>query len=717
MILCDVNSFKAIEPINKAEEKYFKEGIDFQKLKKQHKLFVDSLHANISEEIRVLESSESCPEQVFVRDVAFKIDNTWCICNMATKIRQGETDEFIKFLKSCNKSFYRFKSNIEGGDVLVWNQTIFVGVSSRTSIEAVEELAELFKNYDIIPIKLKKDILHLDCVLGIVDYENAVIYKDGLDEMSVQFLKKLFNLIEITKEEQENMATNFLRLDDKIFCEAKNKRVNKLIGKLGVKVIEVEFDEYRKLGGSLRCCSLEYDINDFINKKYLTCIDNQLHYQGMNLYSLVKKYGNPIKVGCPNMIKDKILGLKSLFKKAIIQNNYQGKYYYANANKASYYAENVITAGKYADFYETSSVSDLVIVRRVLSKGIVEKKKIICNGIKDDEYLLLIKKMVDEGYEILDIVDNIEEFKTIASYKFKRTLELGLRVKLESIYSKNSKVVKYDRFGLYQDEIDYIIKNYKSNPKLNLTTIHYHLRGSIFDEGKFITSLTSAFDVYAKAIKKDESIVNLDIGGGCPYYKIGEFDYQKYVNLIIKTLIELSKKEKVKEPNVIQENGRYTVSDSCFNIYKVTNVKKDDKDWYIVNDSFMTSLPNSWALGEEFLVLPINLWENKKIPVCLAGNTCDCDDVYYYQSKDEFMLPEIKDGQTLFVGVFGMGAYQEILSGIGGIHHCLNREENDLIIYKKNHKTKYYHVRKVQSQKYLFKRLLYKNKFTMRKFN
>lgn len=217
--------------------------------------------------------------------------------------------------------------------------------------------------------------------------------------------------------------------------------------------------------------------------------------------------------------------------------------------------------------------------------------------------------------------------------------------------------------------------------------------------------------------KMDANINTLNIGGGCPYDKINEYDYNEFVEMLISTLQNLSKQFEVEEPNIIQENGRYTVSDSCFNIYKIAKVKKDDKPWYIVNDSFMTSLPNTWALSEDFLILPINLVENKQIPVRLAGNTCDCDDVYYYQSKQEFMLPEIKDGQTLYIGIFGMGAYQEILSGIGGIHHCLNREENDLIIYKKKNKTIFYHVRKAQSLKYLFKRLLYKRKSVMKKFS
>ena len=130
----------------------------------------------------------------------------------------------------------------------------------------------------------------------------------------------------------------------------------------------------------------------------------------------------------------------------------------------------------------------------------------------------------------------------------------------------------------------------------------------------------------------------------------------------------------------------------------------------------MTSLPNTWALGEEFLILPINLIENKQISIRIAGNTCDGDDVYYYQSHDELRLPIIKENQTLYVGVFGMGAYQEILSGIGGVHHCLNREENDLIIFKKNGKLKNYFVRNAQSFGSIKKRLLYSKKSDMKKF-
>ena len=574
MILFDVNSFKITQPINLAEIKSFQTGIDLQKLKKQHENFVKILNRENKlgdltdlETVEVLASNSECPEQVFVRDVAFKVG----------KIREKEAEIFAKYLKRKEISYYKFKSKIEGGDVIVYNQTIFVGIGTRTKNSAIDEISKIFKDYRIVPIKLTKDMLHLDCVFNIVNAGCAVVYPGGITKESYKLISKIFRLIEISKEEQESLATNFLKTEGVIFCEKTNKRVNSLIANEGERIIEVEFDEFHKLGGSLRCCVLDYNINNYISKRYLSYRNKKLYYKDINLYSLVSKFGNPLKVGYPGIIKEKIEGLNYAFNFAIANKNYKGKYFYANADKASYYAENVITAGTYADFIETSSMPDLAIVERIMSKNIVKKKKIICNGIKDKEYIEQIFRMVDDGYQILNIIDNVGEFEQILKHPFKNKLEIGLRVKLESIYAKDPKIAKYERFGLYNDEIDYILREYKKNPKLHLTTIHYHQRGSVFDKNKFLRSLTSAFKVYAHVAKIDKNVKTFNIGGGCPYDKIEEHNYQNFVDLVIDKLKSLSTEMDVDEPNIIQENGRYTVSDSCFNIYKITNTKKDDK--------------------------------------------------------------------------------------------------------------------------------------------
>lgn len=71
-------------------------------------------------------------------------------------------------------------------------------------------------------------------------------------------------------------------------------------------------------------------------------------------------------------------------------------------------------------------------------------------------------------------------------------------------------------------------------------------------------------------------------------------------------------------------------------------------------------------------MLPINRWNDKYERVFLGGLTCDSDD--YYNSEQHvnaIYLPEFKKNKTLYVGFFNSGAYQESISGYGGIKHCL----------------------------------------------
>ncbi len=455
-----------------------------------------------------------------------------------------------------------------------------------------------------------------------------------------------------------------------------------------------------------------------LQKNYLNYKNGVLYYKDINCLDLVTKFGNPLKVGYVDIIREKITSLKAYFEKAISKYSYQGKYIFANANKASYYSENVITAGTYADMYETSSYIDLKIVERIIKNKIVDNKKIICNGIKDKLYVDQIIKMINKGYDILFVIDNESELNILLDTKFNRKVEIGFRLNLPNLYAKSNDL-GFDRFGLKEKELIDCLKKYKKNENLVLTTLHFHQRGSLYNQEKCFENIEKAYQLYSKIVKDEPNLVNFDFGGGTPYDKINEFDYEKYADDIIKLLKGLGKKYNISDPNIIQENGRYTVSDSCFNIYKVETVKNshDDKPWYVINGSIMTSLVNTWALKERFLFLPINLANNKLIKVRIAGDTCDGDDVYFYQNSEKYcIMPEIKKGETLYIGVFGCGAYQEILSGIGGIHHCLNPEENDLIIYKKNGKNVFYKIRGSQNEKAIFKRLNYLKVKEMKRF-
>jgi arginine decarboxylase len=125
-------------------------------------------------------------------------------------------------------------------------------------------------------------------------------------------------------------------------------------------------------------------------------------------------------------------------------------------------------------------------------------------------------------------------------------------------------------------------------------------------------------------------------------------------------------------------------------IYSVIGQKNqnDRETWYMIDSSFITTLPDTWGIGERFLMLPVNKWENDYQRVVLGGITCDSHD--YYDSEEhinEVFLPKVhsngeteKDKEPLYLGFFHTGAYQDQISGYGGIKHCLIPSPKHVIV-------------------------------------
>lgn len=92
----------------------------------------------------------------------------------------------------------------------------------------------------------------------------------------------------------------------------------------------------------------------------------------------------------------------------------------------------------------------------------------------------------------------------------------------------------------------------------------------------------------------------------------------------------------------------------------------------MIDGSFMTTLPDTWAINRRFLMLPINNWTDEYERVFLGGMTCDSDD--YYNSEQHvnaIYLPRFREDRPQYLGFFNTGAYQDTLGGYGGIQHCL----------------------------------------------
>jgi arginine decarboxylase len=92
----------------------------------------------------------------------------------------------------------------------------------------------------------------------------------------------------------------------------------------------------------------------------------------------------------------------------------------------------------------------------------------------------------------------------------------------------------------------------------------------------------------------------------------------------------------------------------------------------MVDNSFITTLPDTWGISQRFILLAINNWDKEYVRVNLGGLTCDSQDYYNSEAHDnQVFLPKFDKDEPLYIGFFHTGAYQESLSGYGGIKHCL----------------------------------------------
>ena len=139
------------------------------------------------------------------------------------------------------------------------------------------------------------------------------------------------------------------------------------------------------------------------------------------------------------------------------------------------------------------------------------------------------------------------------------------------------------------------------------------------------------------------------------------------------------------EPHIFTEFGSFTVGESGATIYSILAEKQqnDRERWYMIDSSFMTTLPDTWALKQRFIMLAVNRWESEYQRVILGGLTCDSSDYYNSEAHaNAIFLPKLptEPDEKQYVGFFHTGAYQESIGGFGGIQHCLLPAPKHIII-------------------------------------
>ena len=422
--------------------------------------------------------------------------------------------------------------------------------------------------------------------------------------------------------------------------------------------------------------------------------DDELYFHDLNLMELIETYGTPLKFTYLPIISRNIQQAKIWFQQAIVRNEYHGKYHYCYCTKSSHF-KHVLEEALTNDIHlETSSAFDMPIIDHLNKKGMFPKDRmVICNGFKKDNYKQYIVDMILDGFtNIIPVLDNVDEINFYEDH-LEEEVQLGIRIATEE---EPDSQFYTSRLGIRADHVvDYYKNKIEKIENFKMVLLHFFINSGISDTPYYWEQLEACVNVYCKLKKVNPDLKYLDIGGGLPFKNslTFEFDYEYMIDEIVKRIKEICAEHKVEQPDIITEFGKYTVAESSGILYKVCGRKKqnDREKWWMLDGSFITNLPDVWALNQRYILLPINNWDCNYQRVNLGGITCDGMDYYNQEAHvNNIFMPDTRKLQ--YIGFFHSGAYQESLSGYGGIHHCLLPTPKHIIIRKDDFDTLSYEV-------------------------
>jgi len=401
----------------------------------------------------------------------------------------------------------------------------------------------------------------------------------------------------------------------------------------------------------------------------------ELSFNDVSIMDIVNEYGTPLKLTYLPKISSQIQKAKRIFNWAIQNNNYNGTYNYCYCTKSSHFQFVLEEALKNDIHIETSSAFDIPIIRILVEREKITKNVfVLCNGFKTTQYTKNICDLINDGFDnCIPILDNMNELDAYEK-GVNNECKLGIRMAAD----EEPKFEFYtSRLGVnYNAVADFYLTKIKPNSKFKLKMLHFFINTGIKDTTYYWSELSRFVHKYCEMKKICPDLDSIDIGGGWPIKTSVhfEYNYEYMADQVVKTIQRVCKENSVDTPNIFTEFGSFTVGESGAAIYSVLGDKlQNDKElWYMIDSSFITTLPDVWGLNQKYILLSINNWDKPYQKIKIGGITCDSMD--YYNSEAHLnmvFLPKLEKGKKQYLGFFHTGAYQESLGGYGGIQHCL----------------------------------------------
>ena len=233
-----------------------KTNIDLRLAKDQHRQYVSTLReAGI--QIIELNPLESHPDSVFMQDPAILGSRRTVIGRFGESSRRGEGKALCRDLRERRvdvgtTNSVRYPGTLEGGDVLITEQGIFVGESRRTNLTGIRQFSACLNEIEVREVKT--NLLHLLCGCSYLNHKTMIITPDLVDPDTFPG----FRFITIPLEEAYATDTLYVGEGRVIIPSGFPKTFMKL-REAGYRPVEVEVSEFYKGDGGVTClCSPVY---------------------------------------------------------------------------------------------------------------------------------------------------------------------------------------------------------------------------------------------------------------------------------------------------------------------------------------------------------------------------------------------------------------------------------------------------------------------------
>lgn len=431
-------------------------------------------------------------------------------------------------------------------------------------------------------------------------------------------------------------------------------------------------------------------------------------------------YGTPLEIVDTMITERRSAEWMALCREVAAARGYPGKLNYLYAAKANMASEVTHAAYRSGWHAETSSTQDLSHLRWMRDRGLLPQGiRVVCNGFKPAPevfrlpsqaaagaadwlpsqgialprvtaelsgihslpYSIQIAEMARDGWDIQPILDQGEiEFFSRAGMP---SMDVGLRLKFGRVHDDDGLAGLVSRFGMDLSTLEKAADELAASGNLTFTTLHAMVGAATsIPVPSMVESLDYAGRIWAELSRKHGALRELNIGGGVPPLS-ENYDHRGLLEGIFDAFLAAAVEAGTPPPDVTFEFGSLVAAEAGTHVFSILDVKRNDDagpPWAIVDGGLMAAIPDMLLIDKAFRMLGISGGNRPARAVRLGDVTCDGDGRYPPESFGPEAIVLLPEGEPPPIAIIGIGAYQEILSGVRGAHHCGLLEALELIV-------------------------------------